>query len=80
MSDTVMFGRTFSGSLKACLLYTIATVGVDLVKAMSMMQKQTWDEMWWMPRTGFWLGFVVSGAITIKAFYSNSSPNPQQKN
>jgi hypothetical protein len=72
MSDTTFFGKTVSASFKACCLYVLADLGVDLVKSMATMDRATWDAMWWMPKVAFWLSPIASAAVMIKAFYSNS--------
>lgn len=76
MSDTVILGKTISGSFKACLLYTMADICVSLGQAFFSMEKADWEAMWWMKKMGWGLLQCGSVFILIKAFYSKSSTKP----
>lgn len=79
MSDTVIFGKTFSASNKAMLLYVANAVALAIGGAMMALDQREWDSWWWMKKIGW--GFLLIGNVTntMKAFYSNSTPNPLEK-
>lgn len=78
MNDTTIMGKKVTGSFKAVCLYVVIDGIVSFGQALSSMDQGTWDKMWWMQRTGFWLGQIGSTAVLIKAFYSSSSPIPHK--
>jgi hypothetical protein len=67
-------GKKVTGSFVAVVLYVLIDGIVSFSQALSSMDQSTWDKMWWMQRTGFWLGQVGSTALIVKAFYSGSAP------
>lgn len=73
MSDTVIWGKTFSGVLKGALLYVLIDVCLSLSTAMLSMKQTDWDAMWWMQRSGWWLAQLGSAGLVFKAYYSKSA-------
>lgn len=81
MSDHIkVLGRWLvSKPLLACFLYAGITILTAFQAASSGMTREAWDEMWWMPRAGWWCGIVIPGLAVIKAFFSNSSKKEELK-
>lgn len=74
MSDTVILGKTVTGSLKAFLLYATADVVMSLVQSLSGMTAEAWGKMSFHQQAAFWLAPVGSLALAAKMFYSGSAP------
>lgn len=74
MSDTVILGKTVSGSLKAFLLYALGDLVLSLAGDMATMTQEKWDSMFWMNKAAFWVAPIGSLALAAKMFYSGSAP------
>lgn len=81
MSDTILFGRKFTGQAKTIAIYTllsfIVTAGVSVGTQMLQMEHAKWESMWAMQKAGWWIllicGSLSAGLITLKAATSNST-------
>jgi hypothetical protein len=75
MSDTTLFGKTIRGTDKAMLLYVGNAVALAVGGAMMALDQTEWDSWWWMKKIGWTLILLGNVFNTMKAFYSNSTPN-----
>ena len=73
MSDTQIFGKTFSATLKACCLYVGADICMSLGNELQTMTAEQWAAMSLTQVVGWTLTKLGSVFILIKAFYSNSN-------
>lgn len=73
MSDTVIFGKTVTGTHKAMLLYVFNAVALAVGGALMSLDQAEWDGWWWAKRIGWFCLLAGNVTNTIKAFYSNSS-------
>ena len=72
MSDTVIFGKTIKGNMKACVLYTSISICTVVGGAFLAMTPEEWSKMWIMNKLGWSILLLGNALNTIKAFFSNS--------
>jgi hypothetical protein len=73
MSDTVIFGKTVTGTHKAMMLYVANAVALAIGGALMTLDQSEWNSWWWAKRVGWFFLLIGNVTNTIKAFYSNSS-------
>ena len=73
MSDTTIFGKTFSATVKALMLYVGADICMSLGNELQTMTPEQWAAMSMTQVLGWTLTKVGSVCILVKAFYSNSN-------